>query len=446
MEGKVKVVLSPQKIFILAVLGFTQATIYLMPYMTGVFYDPFLEILGIDNTQFGFLMTIYGTITIFAALPGGWIADKVDTKKLITICLLMTGCLGVIAGFFMVYSVYCVIWALFSIVGNLMFWSAAMKTVRFVGDEHEQGKAYGYFYAFNFGSNSLSSAVGVAILAGFSASVILGMRYIFLFFSLLCFLCAFLVWKFVATIDYKKQPAEGEVIEKEKTTLRDILSVLRRKEIWMFSIIGFCCYSILGVSYYFTPYFGDVMGLNVASAGIIYVMTGPATILFGPVLGTLADWMRSTVKLITILMALTVGLLLVMLVFKNVTLTTAIAIDVLVAITGGGAYNIMFASVEDLGLSRKVAGTCIGLATIIAYSPDVFMYVLFGNWLDTYGNDGYARIFAYSAVLAAVAVVIGTYLYFSVVKKNKLELAAVSNAEAISDSAYEANADGSPEN
>ena len=74
----------------------------------------------------------------------------------------------------------------------------------------------------------------------------------------------------------------------------------------------------------------------------------------------------------------------------------AITVDILIAITGGGAYNIMFASVEDLGLSRRVAGTCIGLATIIAYSPDAFMYVLFGNWLDKYGNDGYTRIFAYS--------------------------------------------------
>jgi hypothetical protein len=97
----------------------------------------------------------------------------------------------------------------------------------------------------------------------------------------------------------------------------------------------------------------------------------------------------------------------------------------------------MFASVEDLGLSRKVAGTCIGLATIIAYSPDIFMYVLFGNWLDTYGNDGYFRIFAYSAVLAAVAVVFGAYLYFIVVKKNKAALAAAVAETAVADGSTE---------
>ena len=134
----------------------------------------------------------------------------------------------------MVYSVYCVIWGLFSIVGNLMFWSAAMKTVRFVGDEHEQGKAYGYFYGFNFGSNSLFSAVGVAIFAGFSASVVFGMRYIFLFFSFLCFLCAALVWKFVASMDLKQMQSEDETVVKEKTSFREMLAVLAHKEIWLF--------------------------------------------------------------------------------------------------------------------------------------------------------------------------------------------------------------------
>jgi len=161
------------------------------------------------------------------------------------------------------------------------------------------------------------------------------------------------------------------------------------------------------------------MGLNVASAGLIYVLTGPGSIVFGPVFGTLCDLMHSTMKLITILMAITVGLLIIMILYSGMTLPLAIAIDILVAVTGGGAYNIMFASVEELGLSRKVAGTCIGIASIIAYSPDSFMYILFGHWLDAYGNAGYEYIFTYSAIVSAVAVVIGIYLYSGIVKRKK---------------------------
>jgi predicted MFS family arabinose efflux permease len=425
MSNSNKVILSRKKIFILGILGFMQGTIFLIPYLSSVFYDPMLEMLGINNAQLGVLMTIYGTITMFGALPGGWLADRFSAKKLLVCSMILTGILGLILAFFMEYTVYCVVWGLLAIVGNIIYWSAAMKQVRFVGDENEQGKTYGYFYAFNFGFNSLLAAVAVAILAASIASVVLGMKFVLIFYSVMSLVAAVFVWKFVASVE--KPLAEGEhVIEgepdiKEKATLKEIFSVFKCKEIWLFSVIAFCCYTMLSISTYFTPYFGDVMGLNVVSAGLIYVITGPGSILFGPIFGTLADWMHSTLKLITILMVVTVGLLLIMIFYHTISLPLAIAIDILIVITGGGAYNIMFSSVEELGLSRKVAGTCIGIASIIAFTPDIFMYVLFGHWLDTYGNDGYTRIFTYSAIAALVAVFIGIYLYFGIVKKRKAE-------------------------
>ncbi len=428
MEKKAKAVLSWRQIATLAIIGFTNCSLFLMPYMTSAFYDPICQALNINNTQLGVLMSIYGTVTIFAALPGGWLADRIDTKKLIMLCLISTGAMGIIAAFFMNYAVYCVLWFLFAVVGNTLFWSAGMKTIRFTGSEEEQGKAYGYYSAFNFGSNSLLNAAGLAIIAAFAATLVIGVKFVFLFFSLLCIIALVLVWRFVPsikpTISFKDAKSAEEKSESRKANFRDVLFVLKQKEVWMFSILAFCIYSIMGVATYFTPYFGDVMGLNVASAGLIYVMTGPLSILFGPIFGTVSDWMRSTVKLITILMALTLCLLCVMLLLGGgITLTMAIIIDVLVALTGGGAYNIMFASIEETGIDRRYAGTCIGVATIIAYSPDAFMYVLFGNWLDKHGNDGYNMIFVYMAVLAAIAVVLGTVLY-NTSKKRKAKTPA----------------------
>jgi predicted MFS family arabinose efflux permease len=417
---KTKAILSPKQLFILGIIGLTQAIMFTMPYMPSAFYDPMIQILDINNTQLGVLMSIYGVITIIAMAPGGWAADKFNTRKLITWSMVLTGIMGVVAAFWMNFTVYCILWALFSIVGNGMYWSAGMKAVRLVGDENEQGKAYGYFYAFNFGLNSAINAVGVAILAAFIAAVFLGMRYIFLYFSVVCFIVAILDWKFISPVDAQTPADEGKTdVVKEKITRADVLTLLKTKEIWLFSIIGFCCYTILNISIYFTPYFGDVMGLNVASAGLIYILTGPGSIIFGPVFGSLCDWMHSTMKLIIILMSVTVLLFVVMITYGGITLPMAIAIDILIAAIGGGAYNIMFSSVEELGLSRRLAGTCIGIASVIAYSPDAFMYILFGHWLDSYGNGGYKLIFTYSAIVSAVAVAIGIYLYSGIVKRKK---------------------------
>lgn len=423
MRKAQNVILQPYKMLILAVMGCTQAAIFLMPYMTSAFYDPISDALGINNTQLGVLMTIYGAITLVAALPGGWLADRVDTKKLILSCLALSSLIGVVAAFVMEYVVYCVLWGLLGVICNLLYWSAGIKTIRFVGDEHEQGKAYGYFNAFNFGANSLFNAGGVAILAGFAASSVLGIRYILLYFSALCLLAAILVHFFVASIKPERnadQPSNGAP---PRSSLRDIAHVLRKKQVWLFAIIGFCCYSVLGISTYFTPYFGDVMNLDVASAGLIYVLTGPLSIIFGPLFGILSDWLKSAIKLITVLMALTVALLAIMIFSPDVSLTTAIAVDALIVVIGGGAYTIMFASMDELGIDRKYAGLSIGLVSIIAYSPDAFMYILFGSWLDKFGNEGYDRIFIYSAVLCIVAVAAGITLMLSG-RKTKAEAKA----------------------
>ncbi|SDT38277.1 Predicted arabinose efflux permease, MFS family [Paenibacillaceae bacterium GAS479] len=419
------VMLHPHKMLILAVMGCTQAAIFLVPYMTSAFYDPILNALDITNTQLGVLMTIYGILALITVFPGGWLADRVDTKKLILSCLLISSVIGVVAAFVMEYVVYCILWGLLGVICNLLYWSAAIKTVRFVGDEHEQGKAYGYFNAFNFGASSLFNAGGVAILAGFAASSMLGLRYILLYFSVLCLLAAVLVKFFVASIEPESSTREQPGSAPPRSSLRDIVHVLRKKQVWLFAIISFCCYSVLQISTYFTPYFGDVMNLNVASAGLIYVLTGPLSIMFGPIFGILSDWLKSAVKLITVLMALSLGLLAIMIFSPEVSLTTAIAVDALIVVGGGGAYTIMFASMDELGIERKYAGISVGLVSVIAYSPDSFMYILFGSWLDKFGNEGYDRIFIYSAVLCVIAVTAGITLMLSG-RKVKAEAAAQS--------------------
>lgn len=428
-KKKTRIILSWKQILTLLLIGIVNGAIQLIPYMTSAFYDPFCQALNIDNTQLGIIMSIFGTVNIFAALPGGWLADRVDTKMLIVFSLLLTGIMGLIAAFVMNFTVYCVLWFFFAIVGNTLYWSAGMKTVRFVGSEDEQGKSYGYYNAFNFAALSAFNAIGLAIVAAFTATMVVAVRDVLVLFSIISFAAAILSWIFLPSIkpalsfsDIKKASAGSE---ERKANFKDILYVLKQKEIWLFSLMAFCVYSGLGIATYFTPYFGDVMGLDVASAGLIYVMTGPLSIIFGPVFGTMSDGIHSTVKMMTILMAINLVLLCVMLILgSGVTLAMAIAIDVLVAVAAGGAYNVMFASIEETGIDRRYAGTCVGVATIIAYLPDAFMYILFGNWLDTYGNQGYNMIFVYMAVLSAAAVVFGVLLYRSAKKRKALHAAA----------------------
>jgi len=72
---------------------------------------------------------------------------------------------------------------------------------------------------------------------------------------------------------------------------------------------------------------------------------------------------------------------------------------------GLASYSIVFSLIGETKIPAKVTGTVIGLASIIGYSPDLFMSVMFGNWLDKLGNGGYTYIFLYLAGTCVVAIV-----------------------------------------
>lgn len=418
MKNKKKVVLSPHKIFLLAAIGFAQCSIFLLPYISYTFYKPLQTSLNITNQQLGFLLTVYGILEVASFLPGGWVADKFDPRKMITISLVILGFCCLTAGFFMHYTVYLVIWIVVGMVANLMYWSSGMKAVRMIGDADEQGKTYGYFYMFVNGLTAAGNAVGIAIIAAMSKNMVLGFRYVMIFFALLAFVSAIIIWVSFGTSENAAKITE----KRDRITLKDVVYVLKRKEAWYFGIVAFCLYSFTCLVTYFTPYFSDVMHLSVASAGAIYVFTGPFSAFFGPIMGTISDFLGSTMKTIIGVMVVILVMVSMMLFFTKIPLFGAIAIDLVVAVTSMGIYSIMFASIEETGMDRKVAGTCIGVASLLAFAPDTFIYTMFGSWLDKYGNKGYAMIFKYGVALGLVAIVFALLFYMSCKKRRELTM------------------------
>lgn len=416
MGNKVKAILNIRQILLLAALGFAQCSIFTFPYMQYTFYKPLQNALHASNEQLGFLMTLYGICEVVSFLFGGWIADRFPVRKIITFSLLATGILSVIASFVTVYPVYCAIWIILGVVDNLAFWSASMKAVRMIGNAEEQGKTYGYFYLFNTGLGTATQAVGLLIVKAVGETTILGFRFALFFFAAMAVVSAIIIWISLGRTNQLPIVMKQE----DKITAKDYLAVLKRKECWMIALVSFSLYSLTTVATYFTPYFSDVMHLSVVSAGLIYVITGPFQALFGPIMGTISDYMRSTVKTIMIFLGVILVTLTIILVLNGkLAFSGAVAIDAVFTIISAGIYNIMFSMVEETGMDRKVAGTCIGAASMIAYMPDVFLFTMFGNWLDKYKNGGYAMIFKYGWVLAAFALVISIFLYVSIKRRRK---------------------------
>ena len=75
---------------------------------------------------------------------------------------------------------------------------------------------------------------------------------------------------------------------------------------------------------------------------------------------------------------------------------------------------------HEINIPIKVAGTAIGIASIIGYLPDMFLSTFFGSILDkAQGAAGYMQIFEILAVFCVIVVVISCFLYTKYVKKAK---------------------------
>ena len=78
----------------MACLCLSGGIIYLLPFLREGYYKPLQQALHLTHTQLGVLMSVLGTTSIILYFPGGWLADRISPKKLITFSMIATGLSG----------------------------------------------------------------------------------------------------------------------------------------------------------------------------------------------------------------------------------------------------------------------------------------------------------------------------------------------------------------
>ena len=73
----------------MAIISFSIAgsVIYELPYIKYVYYDKFVEAFGMTNAQAGFLLSAYAIGCLILYIPGGILADKFSTKRMLVLSL-----------------------------------------------------------------------------------------------------------------------------------------------------------------------------------------------------------------------------------------------------------------------------------------------------------------------------------------------------------------------
>jgi len=402
----------------MAALCWSGSAIYFLPFISETFYVPMQNAFGFDNTQMGMLMSIFGTTSLIAYFPGGWLADKFSPRRLITVALLICG----FAGFYMAtlppFLMCLVIYGIWGACVSLIFWSAMIKATREWAPPEQQGRAFGIlesgrglsdammgtFVGFVFiwlGSDDYAFEQVVNILA---ASMVL--------FSVI-------VW-FSLEKRYPNDP-KYNVSEEDKIKLSDIIEVLKIPEVWLISLVILASYTCYWGGFYFAKFATEAFAMGIALGiviGTAKTWINPIAPLIAGILGDKIGISRSVFGLLSLLVV-TFFLLGIMPYGPNF----VIIMMVTMAITAFAYYalrGIYFAIFEEGGIPLRVTGTAAGIVSIIGYLPDIYMPYIGGVIFDAYPGDlGYRYLFY---IVSAICVVGATAAYM-IMRRSKQRLA-----------------------
>jgi nitrate/nitrite transporter NarK len=363
--------------------------IYLLPYLREVYYLPLLNALDLTNTQLGLMMSVFGTTAMISYFPGGWLADRVSPRILISLSMISTGLAGFYFATFPSYKMCLFIHAFWGISVTLTFWAALIKATRNWAPASQQGRAFGLLEGGRGVAELVSSTALLALFAKWGSGAF-GLSWVIILFSVMDILIGMMAW-FVLGDSRKSHPVETRL----KIGLTDVARILKMPAVWLLSIVIMAAYSAYWGSYYFVPYATDVFHMSLVFGGAIGV--GKMWVKPFPAMGAglLADRVgpSRTVAWSFLVLVISFGVFAFLSGSPNLVLifiiNSAIASLAIFAVRG-----VYYAMLEEGGIPLALTGTATGIISVIGYTPDIFMPVAGGALLDKFpGGLGYKYFF-----------------------------------------------------
>ncbi|WP_101912776.1 MFS transporter [Megasphaera vaginalis (ex Bordigoni et al. 2020)] len=405
---KVSLRLSPKQLLTIFFLGLGYTVVYATPFIQYVFYDSLVSALGCTQQQLGYLITIFGIGNILAAF-GGLLSDRFNTKTIYMIGIGAICILNILFAFNMNYTFALFTWAGFAFAGLFLYFPAHIKLSRLVGNEEQQGTIFGFVEAFCGVGNVIVNFIALYFFTQFATDAygINGLRAAIICYAVIGIITLICLYFLIPKPVIEKEEVSDSEIVDEKMGFSGWIDILKDPRTWMSGIAVFATYTMYCTLSYYTPYFSKVLGASVVFTGSVAIMRTYGTRFIGaPLGGWLGDKFHSLSSVIGLSLG---GAILCVLIFKflpkHTDPTILIALTIFLGILTYMARGSMFAVPSELKIPRKYAGSTSGIVCCLGYCPDLFIFVLYGYWLDTYGNQGFDYIFLFAAIVMAIGVI-----------------------------------------
>ena len=408
--------------FAMMMLG--AGTIYKLYFMSDAFYVQMEELWGLTNTQIGIIYSVTGWISTFGFLVAIYLTDRFSKKRLIPFAMICNGVAGLALTLRPAFPVMLALFCVFAVCADMLFWPTMLKTVRLLGGSEEQGRMFGFLET---GRGLIDTVVNAAALGIFAllGSTLLGFQAGLVFFSALTILigigCFFL-------LEDDAIASAGSAAEKNRETLKGVVSVLKNPDVWMVSINVFFVYAVYSGIKYFAPYLSDVYGLPMVMASAYAILNSYVLkMVGGPIGGFVSDKITHSAARFIRFMFVLVALALVALIAMSGASLSIVAMMCCALLISAFIFcqrAVFFAPMDEIMVSRENSGSAMALGSFIGYLPGAFMGVVYGAQLDAHpGAEGYKIVFIIMAVLAVVGFGVSSLL-IRTIRRRKAEKAA----------------------
>ena len=214
-------------------------------------------------------------------------------------------------------------------------------------------------------------------------------------------------------MDDKKVSNTAGMDDDSKFHFKDVGTLVKNPVVWLISLVILVGYGFYSCISYFNPYLTSVMGLTVEDSGLISLIRNYLLLLLTPLGGLLADKVfKSTCKWLMVGFTCVGALfLIVMFLPESIGGMGASLYTLLPGAMTMMSYGVVFSTVSEAGIPRKLTGSVIGIASMIGYMPDFVYNMIFGRWLDVHGTTGYNYIFTFLAISGFVGAVMAYFIY-----------------------------------
>ncbi|MFQ3296600.1 MAG: nitrate/nitrite transporter NarK [Polaribacter sp.] len=378
---------SKNKVTAMFALIIAGEAIFLLPFILMRVFKPIIrDAFLISDAEIGEAQALYGVTALVSYFFGGFIADKWEPKKLLTLSLFLTA----IGGFWMtlIPSIFTlkILYAFWGVSTILLFWASLIKATRQWGNKNNQGVSFGLldggrgFFAASialFGASILTyffPEKGVEITFSNKVETL---QYIIGTITTIVFLVALFVWKTL--------PKELEKFETGKEfqfNFKKAFSLMKKRNVIFHSIIIFCAYCSYKLTGVYGTYAKDVWNYSLEEATYFAVFIQYLRPIAAISIGLLADkYIPSKIIVPCFSFVIMASAILGFGFFNTEPVFLSSTIFMFMALGTYSLRGLYFAIIEETKTPIQMTGTLVGIISVVGFTPDIFMSLFIGYML-----------------------------------------------------------------